>query len=152
MDNEAIINELTNIISTFFNEQGLELVELIYRREATGMVLRVLADRPEGGINVGDCAFLNREISRILDEKNIIEESFLLEVSSPGLDRPLRTKNDFVRCMNRNATFFLNDPVEGKVEWVGKINQVDEATVIIDTKGKVLTIPLSKINKARQEI
>ncbi|MDD2752300.1 MAG: ribosome maturation factor RimP [Candidatus Omnitrophica bacterium] len=151
MDNQEITAELTDIISAFFTQENLELVELSFRREGSSMVLRILVDRIEGGITVGDCAFLNREISRVLDEKNIISQGYLLEVSSPGIDRPLKSKNDFLRCKNKEVRFFLNEMVEGKLEWMGRIKEADEDSVSIEVNGKVLRILFSQINKAKQE-
>jgi ribosome maturation factor RimP len=116
MRKDEIICELENIMRDHLESQGLELVELVYRFEGRYMVLRLLVDRPEGGITIEECARLNNEISCILDEKNIIEERFALEVCSPGLDRPLKSKNDFVRSLNRKVKFFLSQPVHGKIE------------------------------------
>lgn len=81
--------------------QNLDLVDIIYRYEGRGLVLRVLVDKPEGGITLDECAGLNNEISRILDEKDMLQQRYILEVSSPGLDRPLNSKNDFLRCINK---------------------------------------------------
>ncbi|MDD4900197.1 MAG: ribosome maturation factor RimP [Candidatus Omnitrophica bacterium] len=152
MDKEAITAELTDIIGTFLTQASLELVELILRREGPQLVLRILADRPEGGITIEDCAFINKEISRILDEKNIIADQYLLEVSSPGIDRPLKSKNDFLRSKDKEVRFFLNEMIEGKLEWLGKVKDADEDSVFIEVNGKELKILFTQINKAKQEI
>jgi len=152
MDREALINQLGAIIGDYLKSQGLILVELIYRYEGRDLVLRVLADRPEGGINLDECSFLNHEIGRILDEKDIPLERYLLEVSSPGIDRPLKTKGDFLHSLNKKAQFFLRESVEGKIEWSGKITKVSENSVFIDNAGNLLEIPISVINKAKQQL
>ncbi|MBM3255584.1 MAG: ribosome maturation factor RimP [Candidatus Omnitrophica bacterium] len=150
MDRYEITQELSKIISEYLARRGLELIELLYRREGRDQVLRVLADRLEGGISLGECAKLNRELGGLLDEKGILQEGYILEVSSPGLDRPLREKKDFLRCKDKSVKFFLKEPVEGKLEWDGLITAVDEDTVHINTADKQLIIPLNKINKAKQ--
>jgi len=152
MDRREIIAELRDVIGSYIKEQGLDLVDLVYRYEGKGLFLRILVDKPEGGISLDDCAYLNNEISRILDEKNILQERYILEVASPGLDRPLTTKKDFLRCMNKKARFFLNELVEDRRELEGIINSVDDEAVYIDSQGRVIKIPLSKINKAKRVI
>jgi len=152
MDRQEVIENLRVIISEYLEPNNIELVELIYRFEGRDLVLRLLVDYPEGGITVGECAGLNIQISRLLDEKNIIQQGYILEVSSPGIDRPLSTSKDFMRCLNKEVRFFLNELVNGKLEWAGKIVKVDANSVTVATGGDNLSIPLSKINKARQEI
>ena len=152
MDRREIIAELRDVIGSYIKEQGLDLVDLVYRYEGKGLFLRILVDKPEGGISLDDCAYINNEISRILDEKNILQERYILEVASPGLDRPLTTKKDFLRCMNKKARFFLNELVEERRELEGIINSVDDEAVYIDSQGRVIKIPLSKINKAKRVI
>ncbi len=151
MDREEIAGELESIISQYLKEQGLELVEFIYRREGAGRVLRILVDNSSGGISLGECARLNTQISGILDGKDIIKESYTLEVSSPGLGRPLKTRSDFLRNLNRKVTVFLREPVNAKWEFQGAIKEVKDDSLSIETdKGEVIEIPLSKISKAKQ--
>lgn len=152
MYNEALQAELNRIIEDYLKTQNIDLVDLIYRYEGRDLVLRILADRPEGGISIGDCAYINKEISVIFDAKNILEGQYTLEVSSPGLDRPLRQKQDFLRCTNKRVRFFLREPIEGKLEHVGIINKVEGEIVYLDIKAKVIEIPVLKIEKAKQEL
>ena len=150
MDRQAIMGELRSIIENFLFSQGLDLVDLILRYEGRDLVLRILADRPEGGISLGECANLNIQISQILDEKDILKERYIIEVSSPGLDRPLKTKSDFRRALNKRVRVFLKEPINGKLETEGIINRVEEDLVYIDLGGEAVEIPLSKIAKAKQ--
>lgn len=152
MDNDALRNELRRTVEDFLKTQNLDLVDLIYRYEGRGLVLRVLVDIPEGGISIGDCASLNKALSAFLDEKNILQQNYILEVSSPGLDRPLKTKQDFSRCLNRKARFFLREPIEGKLEHAGIISRVEDETVYVDIGRRIIEIQLSKITKGKQEI
>jgi ribosome maturation factor RimP len=111
-----------------------------------------LADRPQGGINLEECARLNNEICRIFDEKDILQARYILEVSSPGLDRPLKIKSDFERCINRKARFFLSEPINSKMELKGIITKVEDDAVYIDIEGETAEIPLIKLTKAKQII
>jgi ribosome maturation factor RimP len=152
MYNDTIIAALRELIEGYLQGQGLVLVDLVLRREGRNLVLRVLADRPEGGIDIDTCTRLNSELGLILDEKKIFQEGYLLEVSSPGLDRPLKTRGDFLRCLKREAVFFLSQPVRDRMEWQGVIKAVREETVLIERSGEEIEIPLGVINKAKQLI
>ena len=152
MDRQEIFSELKNIIGEHLKAQGLNLVDLIYRYEGRGLVLRVLLDRPEGGISLEECARLNTEISELLDEKDVLNARYIMEVSSPGLDRPLKTRSDFLRCIDRRVRFFLAESVNGKMEWAGTIIKVEEEAVCLDIGGEPVKVPLAKIIQAKQVI
>lgn len=147
--NEALINKLRDLISRCLNGANIELVDLTYSYIGRNLILRVLVSRTDGGITVGECALLNRKIGALLEEEKMIGSDYTLEVSSPGLDRPLKTQKDFSRCMNKEAVFFLNDLIDGKCQWQGKINKVSQDRVFVRTLENILEIPLEKINKAQ---
>jgi len=149
MDRENLISEFKVFLADFVKSRNLDLIDLIHRYEGGDLFLRILIDRPEGGISLGECAGLNRELGDLLDEKNILEQRYILEVSSPGLDRPLKTENDFKRCLNKKAKFFLSGFINGKLEWDGIITKVEQVVVYVDTGSGTLEIPLDKINKAK---
>ncbi len=150
MDRQTLIEELKSTIQDFLKTKNLYLVDLIYRYEGKDLVLRILVDKPEGGISLDECAYLNNDIGEILDEKDIIQGRYILEVSSPGLDWPLKSKDDFLRCINRSVRFFLNELINGKLELEGTINKVGDDSVYIDIDGNTIEIPISKITKAKQ--
>ena len=152
MDRETIINELKNIIGDYLKIQGLILVELIYRYEGRNLILRILVDRPDGGITLDECARLNNELNIILDEKDILRERYILEISSPGLDRPLKTESDFLRCMNRKVRLILAEKINDKIELEGIITKVEDDSVYIDIEDEIIKVALSKINKTKQVI
>ncbi|MCM8781173.1 MAG: ribosome maturation factor RimP [Candidatus Omnitrophica bacterium] len=152
MDKQDLINGLRELIGSYIKEKGFELVELLYRYEGRNFILRILVDKPQGGINIDECAQLNGDISKMLDEHNLIQDSYILEVSSPGVDRPLRTQNDFLRCINRNVELFFTEPIDGRRNIRGTITKVETDVVSIDAEGIVLEIPFSKIAKAVQVI
>ena len=86
-----MIDKIKEIIEPIIQEDSVELVEMIYGREAGRQVLRLLVDK-EGGIQLSDCARLNQKIGQVLDEQNIIQESYVIEVDSPGVDRQFKAK------------------------------------------------------------
>jgi len=149
MVSDIIIGEFNSLLKDYLTSLNFILVDIICRYEGNGLVLRVLADKPNGGINLDECAMLNREIGVLLDEKDIIKEKYILEVASPGLDRPLRTRDDFLRLLNKPAKFFLNEVINGKLEWDGSIDRVDQESVFIMAKEGIIELPIIKINKAK---
>ena len=149
MDKQSIKQELELLFQQKFVGQGFELVDVILRQENARLILSILTDRSGRGINLDECAQLSRQISQELDQKDIIPSRYMLEVSSPGLDRPLKRSEDFLRSLNKEAVFFLNDLVSGKCQWQGVIIKVDQAAVYLQVSGEILNIPLVKINKAQ---
>jgi len=152
MDNNAVIEQLKGLIGPLLEEAGFELVELNFSRSRFSSALSILADRVEGGITVDDCAMLNRRIGDALDAAGMLREKYVLEVSSPGIDRPLRTKNDFLRRAGKDVKFFLREAINGKIEWDGKVVKADDAAVTIEAKAGSLNIPLLNIIKAKEII
>jgi len=152
MDYPAFIEELKEIILPVLTEEGIELVELHFVKAGRKPILKLLVDKKQGGISLGECARLNEKIGSVLDARNIIESGYIMEVSSPGLDRPLETKSDFLRCINRKVKFFLSESVKGRLELDGIINKVEDDSVHIDIYGDIIEIPLVKITKAKQTL
>lgn len=151
-ESSALVEEVGKIIAPLLEGAGAECIEINFTQMSGRRILRVLADRKEGGITLGECADLNRKISELLDAQGIIKNDYILEVSSPGLDRPLTKRSDFLRCLSRNVRVFLKEPVNGKLEWAGLIKSVGDETVDIDSSGQLVTIPLAEITKAKQII
>lgn len=152
MDKQELAGQLQYIVEEYLGGRGLELVDFSCRVEGAGLAVRIIVDRPAGGVTIGECAAFNRDLGAIIDEKNLIEQRYILEVSSPGLDRPLKSAKDFLRCVNRRARFFLNAAVNGTLELEGRITKVDDASVQIESAGGAVSIPLAAINRAKQVI
>lgn len=150
MDRHEFSMQLQGIASDYLSQRGLELVEVICRYEGRDLCLRILVDRPEGGISVGECASVNSDLSRILEKTDTLGERYILEVSSPGIDRPLMTRSDFSRSMGKTAVFYLNDSILGRFELEGVISSVGDNAVVIDRGHDTVEIPFDKIRKAKQ--
>ena len=150
MARPEVIEDIKNIIGSYLEARQFYLVEMKYFYQADALALIILADRPQGGITLQECTELNKSISIILDEKNILQERFILEVSSPGLDRPLVKKEDFLRCRNKEVRFFLNQPINEKIELQGKISKVEDDAVYIAMQKEVFKVPLIRITRAKQ--
>ena len=132
---------------------GFVLVELKGVRSSDGMILRFLIDRIEGGITIKECSDLNRQIGQLIDEKGIVSERCVLEVSSPGMDRPLVDSRDFKRVLNRRIHVSLKEAEQEKLEFEGNLVKLDNKGIFLaDDKGREQFVSFLKINKAKQVI
>jgi len=152
MDYSGLSDELTKIIMPLLEAEGLELIEFKFRRGRSKSILKLLVDKKDGGINLDECAKLNERIGNLLDSYDIIQNRYILEVSSPGLDRPLVIKNDFSRCINKKVKFFLKEPIAERVELDGVVARVEDKSVFIDKDGEVVEVGFSNIAKAKRII
>lgn len=117
----------------FLEQQRFELVDVEYVKEAGNWYLRAYIDK-EGGITVDDCETVSRALSDWLDEEDFIEDSYTLEVSSPGLGRPLKKEKDFERSLGEEVEVRLYKPREGQKEYTGILKAYDKETVTIETE------------------
>jgi ribosome maturation factor RimP len=135
---------------------GLELVELDFNRESEGWVLRVYIDRPwsEGepvvseGISFQECERVSRDLSAALDVADAITHTYRLEVSSPGIERPLRRLRDFQRFAGRDVKVRTGDMVDGRRNFSGTIRGAQGDAVEVDCDGRLYRIPVSAIARA----
>ena len=146
-----IIEKIRGLVSSYIEEQGAELVEIQYRREGGNMVLRFLVDKP-GGIKLSECETLNNTLSEALDKEDTIQDSYILEVSSPGLDRPIKTDNDFRRVMGKGLEITTCEAIDGKRAHEGKLVGINEESIVIQSRGLSTVIPRVKIAKAIQKV
>ncbi len=121
---ETTIKQIEAVALPVLEELGYELVEVQYRREQNGWVLRLVIDKQDG-INLADCAAVSREISQLLDIEDFIDQAYSLEVSSPGLNRSLKSMADFERFIGRKAKIKTIEPIAGEHVFIGKINKTE---------------------------
>jgi ribosome maturation factor RimP len=140
---------------------GLEIWDIQSRRETIGHVVRVFIDRPgpaatpEESVSVEDCEQVNREMSTILDVEDPLPFTYTLEVSSPGLDRPLKREDDYRRFVGRLARLSSYEPVDGRRHWAGRLMGLEDGVVAVRLEaegGAECRIPLAKVAHARLEV
>lgn len=122
------------ILLPIVEEYGFELVDVEYVKEGSTWYLRAYIDKP-GGINIDDCEAVSRRLSDILDEKDYIDEAYILEVSSPGLGRPLKKEKDFKRSLGEEVEIRTYRMIEKQKEFTGILKDYDEKTVTIEVDG-----------------
>lgn len=147
---QEIIGQIKNLIQPILGQEQVELVDLIYRSEAGRYVLRLLVDK-QGGISLEDCVRINRTLSDLLDKSDLIQQSFALEVNSPGLDRPFVAKRDFERNLGKLVKLIVKNPRGATDTIVGKIKTICEDKVVLDIKGSEAGFLFEEIIKAKLE-
>ncbi len=130
------------------DDLGLELVDVEYRREGHGWVLRLFIDRP-GGVTLDDCAEVSREVSRYLEVEDPIDHAYHLEVSSPGLERPLKKEKDFLRFTGRRARIKMREKIDGQRVFTGILAGLADGAVGLEIDGATRALPLDGIARAR---
>lgn len=127
---------------------GFELVRVTYGggRKPT---LQIMAERPDGTMSVEDCARLSREVSVILDVEDPLPGEFLLEVSSPGVDRPLTRKKDFERWQGFDTKIELALAIDGRRRFKGKMTSFDGSDIVLETDEGTVTLKYSDVSKAK---
>ena len=149
---EEIEKKVIDLTEDVFIQEGVELVELELEPSKSMLLLRFLADR-QGGISIQECAKVNRRIGFILEEADIIDGNYTLEVSSPGADRLLKTRTDFWLNTGQRIRIVLNESVENRKTYVGLLKSVADNTIIIESEaGPDIVIALDNIAKAKQEV
>jgi ribosome maturation factor RimP len=139
--------------------RGLTVWDIQSRRETSGHVVRVFIDRPgpaatpEESVSIEDCEQINREMSTILDVEDPLPFAYTLEVSSPGLDRPLRGEEDYRRFAGRRAKVVVSEAVDNQKAFDGRLRGVEENDVLLEApNGRLHRLPLRLITRARLEV
>ena len=138
---------------------GLEIWDIVSRRETTGVVVRIFIDRPgpaataEESVSIEDCEQVSREIGTILDVEDPLPFAYTLEVSSPGLDRPLRGEQDYRRFAGRLAKIVVSEPVDNQKAFEGRLRGIEDRAVLLEgPKGRLHRLPMQLITRARLEV
>ncbi|MFH1134756.1 MAG: ribosome maturation factor RimP [Pseudomonadota bacterium] len=157
---EDIIARVENLVQPVLDSEGLELVEVQYRREKPGWVLRLFIDRkplreesgeiPGARVTLDDCVAVSREVGRLLDVEEALANSYTLEVSSPGLDRLLTKPSDFSRFTGRKIVVKAVGP-EGRRKVKGRLLGLADGKISLEVDRDVVLIPFEQAEKVRLE-
>ena len=138
---------------------GLDIFDVELKREAGQQVLRVIVDRPgpasrpEESVSIEDCARVAEELGTLLDVEDVIPSGYTFEVSSPGLDRPLRNADDYRRFAGRWAKIVTSQPVQRQTAFNGRVKGIEGDDVLFESEGKkLIKLPLRLISRARLEV
>lgn len=142
---EAKVEEL---VMPIIDENQFELVDVEYVKEGANWYLRVYADK-EGGININDCVLVSRALEEKLDEDDFIKEAYILEVSSPGLGRPLKKERDFLRSIGQSIDIKLYRAINKQKEFTGILKEYNKSQLVIDIDNEEITFETKDVASAR---
>lgn len=147
-----VVDIVEELIQPILANQSLELVDIEYVKEGKNWFLRVYIDK-EGGVDITECGLVSEQLSAKLDQLDPIKEAYFLEVSSPGVERPLKSKEDFMKYVDKQVYIKLYAPIDGEKEYEGTLKAFhdDVATIEykIKTRNKQVDIPYNQIAQAR---
>ncbi len=149
MSNAKLYEEKTEaLIQPLLEERGFELVDVEYVKEGSDYYLRVYIDK-EGGITIDDCVDVSRAFNEILDREDYISDAYIFEVSSPGLDRPLKKEKDFARSIGERVLVKTYQKIDKAKEFYGILKAYDDSTVTIEGEKGEMVIERKNISIVR---
>nr|WP_307992459.1 ribosome maturation factor RimP [uncultured Niameybacter sp.] len=152
MNKKQIVDEVTAYLEPILAEFKYELVDVEFVKEGPTYYLRIFIDK-DGGVTIEDCRLTSRAIEEVLDEKDIIEPAYMLEVSSPGLDRVIKKPQDFERFKGEVVDVKLYTAINKQKNLQGElVNKTEETLTICDEDGEIIEIPMSNVVVVRLAI
>jgi ribosome maturation factor RimP len=146
------LDRIEAVVAPVLASRGMSLVDSEWHREGRRWVLRLFVDKP-GGVGIADCQAFSREVGDVLDVSGLIEPSYDLEVSSPGLDRVLKKDRELAWAVGRDVRCWVAEPMDGRTEFSGKLLAVSPGTLTLEeTMGTRREIPRRLVTKARLEV
>jgi ribosome maturation factor RimP len=148
---DEILKEVQSVAESLLSSRGMELVDLQFRRERQGWVLRIYIDK-EGGVDLNDCSLVSSQLGDLIEDQGIIDHSYILEVSSPGLNRPLKKRADFERFKGHRVKVKTRFPVKGTKVFRGQLLGLKDDLISILREGEgPIHIPLERVDVAQLE-
>ncbi len=144
----AIEDKVEQFLEPLLVEMGCELVDIEFRQESGGWVLRVYIDK-EDGVGLEECASVSRQLGHYIEVEDLVEQSYNLEVSSPGLERPLKREKDFIRFAGRKARVKMVEKIDNQRVFIGTLQGIADDDVLLEVDGEVVNLPVAGIKKAR---
>lgn len=142
-----IVEVSTRLAEEVGSRQGVEIVDVEYVKEHGEYFLRVYIDKP-GGVSLDDCEAFSEAMSELLDAVDPIPNSYSLEISSPGIERPLKKERDYERFAGRMVAIRTYAPIDGRKNWKGVLHGLKDGHVVVEADGRIYSIPLASISKA----
>lgn len=147
MGKQNIVSRVEELVLPILESADFELVDVEYVKEGPNWYLRIFIDHPEG-IDLDDCEFVSRKVEALLDEEDFIKESYILEVSSPGIERPLKYEKDFIRFAGEQIMVNTYKPINGRKTFKGLLQGLDGKDIIVKEDSEEIRLPLSDVSHA----
>jgi ribosome maturation factor RimP len=144
---QSIVKQVENLVEPILEEMGYELVDVEYVSIYGRWILRLFVDK-EGGVTIGDCARISEELGDLIDVKEIIRHEYNLEVSSPGLDRPLKKEKDLSRALGKRVKIRMTTPLEGRRNFTGVLLRYGDGILHLEVDGQEVALSWPDVAKA----
>jgi len=139
--------KVASLVEPILQEMGFELIDVEFLHSQGRWILRLTVDR-EGGITVDDCAKVSRELGDLLDVKDPIRQRYFFEVSSPGLDRPLKREKDLLRALGKKIKVRMKTPIQGRRNYFGLLTDFSDGTLYMEMEQGEAALPWAQVQKA----
>lgn len=148
MDTAKLLSQVERCVTPVLESLGFELIEREFVTCSQGRVLRLYIDREGVGVHVSDCETASRAVEAVLDVENFIPGHYVLEVSSPGLERPLRRPKDFERFVGEKIDVRTRESIGGRTHFIGILKGIEGEVIFLQEGGEEWSIPLEILKKA----
>lgn len=148
MSKEELVRRFWERFDSEIAEQGYELVEVEIAGQGGTRILRVYIDKPEVGIRIEDCTAVSQFLNPLLDAEDFISDNYILEVSSPGIDRPLRKPEDFIRFAGEEIVVQTYSPLQGRKKFTGILRGFEDGLIQVDCDESPVEIHLENLKRA----
>jgi ribosome maturation factor RimP len=143
----SVVNKVTSLVEPVLDDMGFELIDVVYLSRYGKWVLRLYIDKEEG-VSIDDCANVSRELGDLIDIQDIINHDYVFEVSSPGINRPLKNERDFKKVIGKKIKVRTVDPILGRKNFTGCLTDFKDQTLFISEGEELINLKLSYIDKA----
>lgn len=150
MDLQTILEKVEDLLAPIFGHMGYELIERELQMEGGRWVLRLYIDKPEG-VTIDDCERASRGVEDVIEIEGLVPQAYALEVSSPGINRPLRRREDFERFQGSTIRLKTREPIAGRSNYKGTLEKLDGDEIVMDVEGRRYRIPYRLLARARVE-
>ncbi len=145
---ERVTGRVTALVEPVIEEMGFELVDVEFLTDRGRKVLRIYVDA-EGGITLDECVEVSREVGTLIDLEDVVSDQYVLEVSSPGLDRPLKKEKDFAAAVGRKVKVKMKKPVEQRRNFTGILESFENDVIALQFDNHIVDLPLKEVERAR---
>jgi ribosome maturation factor RimP len=146
---KSLVEKIEDAIAPSVTSMGFELVQVKFMDGKKSQTLQIMAERPDGSMTLDDCAMISRQVSAVLDVEDVIPTAYRLEVSSPGIDRPLVKLTDYPKYIGHTVKIETVLPIDGRKRFTGSIKAAQAENIIITVDGKDVTLPFADIQTAK---
>ena len=145
------IEQIEELVRRVVEAEGIDLVDLEFKPGKPRGFVRIFIDKP-GGVTLGDCENVSHQVGTLMDVQDAVKDAYVLEVSSPGLDRPMRTDRDYERARERFVKLILTEEDGRNEEVTGTLKDFNDQDVLVEQGGQIRVIARTRVKRAQQEV